>query len=352
MPASKSVTAEDAFEDDLEIPSPVAKINKRRRNDDSETDTDFQADSEEEEEEEGSEAGVETETVGAQELADTSQRKTNAPSNKQSGAVTSRSQFPSITLPRHSPSQQPRGSIMIEFPSTSTHNVERKPPPQFAASQIKGPKNGVIRPLSRATLPILSLTEPVQGTYGSRTCPACLKNHPQGACELKVAGVEYCGLCGLAHFGYSRTCPHIKSETQVRAMLDALKRSPENKELVDLAVKYLRGVKGTLVQQKKRDREKASALARAAPNSSVQGPIPQQYHGPNTTHTQSQHHRTSGPIQHMDQSARQPHIAYVEQGSVGSYTHQRAMQTQNNGGPQSEDYYVENALKGYLGHRN
>jgi chromodomain-helicase-DNA-binding protein 4 len=42
-------------------------------------------------------------------------------------------------------------------------------------------------------------------------------------------------------------------------MLEALRSSNEPKELVDAAVKYLRGVKGTLVQQKKRDREKAIA---------------------------------------------------------------------------------------------
>lgn len=47
-------------------------------------------------------------------------------------------------------------------------------------------------------------------------------------------------------------------------MLEALKNSPEKKELVDAAIKYLRGVKGTLVQQKKRDREKA-ALAKGQP---------------------------------------------------------------------------------------
>jgi len=47
-------------------------------------------------------------------------------------------------------------------------------------------------------------------------------------------------------------------------MLEALKNSPEKKELVDAAMKYLRGVKGTLVQQKKRDREKA-ALAKGQP---------------------------------------------------------------------------------------
>jgi hypothetical protein len=54
-------------------------------------------------------------------------------------------------------------------------------------------------------------------------------------------------------------------------MLEALKSSNESKELVDAAMKYLRGVKGTLVQQKKRDREKAAATAQ---NGGVPPPAP------------------------------------------------------------------------------
>ncbi|KAF2151485.1 hypothetical protein K461DRAFT_228333 [Myriangium duriaei CBS 260.36] len=88
------------------------------------------------------------------------------------------------------------------------------------------------------------------------SCPACHQTHLQGNCALKKAGVEYCNLCGTAHFGYSRICPHINSETQVRAMLDALKQSPEAGHLVREARKYLTGVKGTLVQKKKVEEEK------------------------------------------------------------------------------------------------
>lgn len=124
----------------------------------------------------------------------------------------------------------------------------------------------VVKPFQRAQLPIRNPLASAYGSYINHICPACHKSHPRGACELKVAGVEHCGLCGLAHYGHSRTCPHIRSETQVREMLEALKSSPEDRELVDAAVKYLRGVKGTLVQQKKRDREKA-VLAKGQSNS-------------------------------------------------------------------------------------
>jgi hypothetical protein len=50
----------------------------------------------------------------------------------------------------------------------------------------------------------------------------------------------------------------------VRLMLDTLKTSNEPQYLVDLAVKYLRGVKGSLVQSKKRAREASEARARAS----------------------------------------------------------------------------------------
>jgi chromodomain-helicase-DNA-binding protein 4 len=131
-----------------------------------------------------------------------------------------------------------------------------------------------VKPFRRAHMPIRSPLEPIYGSYSNRHCPACHKQHPSGACELKAAGVEHCGLCGLAHYGHSRTCPHIKSETQVRAMLEALRNSNEPKELVDLASKYLRGVKGKLVQQKKRDREKAAAVQNGTLSHAPPAPMP------------------------------------------------------------------------------
>ena len=46
-------------------------------------------------------------------------------------------------------------------------------------------------------------------------CLACKTFHPQGQCPLKLAGTEMCNLCGIAHFGFNRTCPHLQSEVQV-----------------------------------------------------------------------------------------------------------------------------------------
>ena len=103
-----------------------------------------------------------------------------------------------------------------------------------------------------------------------RLCQACGHTHPIGSCPLKLAGVEHCNICGMAHFGHARVCPHIKSETQVVEMLTALKNSPEPRHLVEAASKYLRDVKGTLVQAKKTAREKAER-AKALENAKGNG---------------------------------------------------------------------------------
>ena len=76
-----------------------------------------------------------------------------------------------------------------------------------------------------------------------------------GWCRLKLAGVEHCGLCGLAHLGHSRTCPHLNDETQVGRLLQTLKESPEPREHVEAATKYLRMIRGDLVQRKRKKRE-------------------------------------------------------------------------------------------------
>lgn len=82
-------------------------------------------------------------------------------------------------------------------------------------------------------------------------CLACNTSHPIGHCPMKLAGVEHCGLCGIAHFGHSRTCPHLNSEAQVAMMLGSLKESTEQRALVEEATKYLRGIRGDLVRRKK-----------------------------------------------------------------------------------------------------
>ncbi|UJO17082.1 Chromatin remodeling factor mit1 [Fulvia fulva] len=117
-------------------------------------------------------------------------------------------------------------------------------------------------------------------------CRACASFHPVGRCPLKLAGVEHCNLCGIAHYGHARVCPHIQSETQVRAMLEALKHSNEPEHLVNEARRYLRGLKGNLVQLKKQKELKEQAArdsyAQAFQKPSYDAPI-----APMTTSYQS-----------------------------------------------------------------
>lgn len=101
-------------------------------------------------------------------------------------------------------------------------------------------------------------------------CVACNVLHPVGYCPLKLAGVEHCGLCGIAHIGYQRTCPHLNSEEQILSMLQSLKQSTEPKWLVDRARHYLYMVKGDLVNRRK----KAEAAVNGLPGGSVKIPPP------------------------------------------------------------------------------
>ncbi|KAE8862308.1 hypothetical protein PTNB29_04870 [Pyrenophora teres f. teres] len=278
---ASTVGDDDHLEDILTAPSSPGKKNRKRKaRTSSESDTDFQAESEDESEPEQ----VLDDVDAAKELGNERRRSTTNTANsslyKQNGAdspAIERRPVKSFVVPPRggfknaSGLSQELSSVEGITAQATAHNgasrnalpgsVEMISPNQMPAAKANGT---TVKPFERAQIPIHNPLEPTYRSYSNHLCPACRKNHPQGACELKAAGVEHCGLCGLAHFGHSRTCPHIKSETQVREMLEALKNSPEKKELVEAAMKYLRGVKGTLVQQKKKDREKA-ALAKGQP---------------------------------------------------------------------------------------
>lgn len=143
------------------------------------------------------------------------------------------------------------------------------------------PSNGVSSTNGTSTAVTSTETaKPAQEQPPGVNCRACAQHHPVGSCPLKIAGVEFCNLCGMAHYGHARVCPHIQSETQVstfhetrdslltsrqvRAMLEALKYSNEPEHLVNEARRYLRGLKGNLVQLKKRKEEQQHAQREAA----------------------------------------------------------------------------------------
>ena len=110
---------------------------------------------------------------------------------------------------------------------------------------------------------------PLGGLPPTHLCSACDEIHSMGWCRLKLAGVEHCGLCGLAHTGHGRTCPHLNSEVQVATLLGTLKESTEGKELIEQATKYLRAIRGDLVQRKRAQEKKV-----------VDGRVPGQEQGP------------------------------------------------------------------------
>ena len=101
------------------------------------------------------------------------------------------------------------------------------------------------RPFQRAQVPRNPYSTGLDGAMDFPpliTCVACTERHPRGECPLKAAGVENCPLCGIAHFGGRRICPHLHSQVQIQRMLDALSQSTEPWGLVSAAKKYLRGV--------------------------------------------------------------------------------------------------------------
>lgn len=133
------------------------------------------------------------------------------------------------------------------------------------------PVNAKIRPFRRVESP--PPFKPVDGMMNVHpVCRACQQIHPPGSCPLKKAGVEHCGLCGLAHYGKNRTCPHLQSATQVRRMLAALELSNEPVELVDAAQRYCRNLLHNLMVIERKKVKGAQTISSEAPSTSTTTP--------------------------------------------------------------------------------
>ncbi|KAJ4295425.1 hypothetical protein N0V90_007437 [Kalmusia sp. IMI 367209] len=394
----------------IKLSKPEKVARKPRKKDGSEDDTDFQASSEDEEsEDQGSDAGpapAEGHVAVLKPGSDAGRQNTSTIVHKslykQNGAgafpISSKSKSkgssasPAVTL--GVPVNSPKGkagarrtvlapiSVIKKSTLGRSHKLDRSNPMvDLAYNKEILTNNPSVRPFERVQLPIRSPFEPQHGYQNINICNACQLQHPRGACKLKAAGVEHCGLCGLAHYGIGRTCPHIKSETQVREMLQALKSSPEKKELVDLAIKYLRGVKGTLVQQKRKDKEKAMMQASGvAPSGALDHPPTTMHHpshGQNAQFVRPPETATDGAHSlnesrwKFQRPAAMPrsvgsHIPVQGQGGAvlapslrGGEKHQwnQEGQGQNQGananaianGPPIDDHKIANALRGFLG---
>ena len=111
----------------------------------------------------------------------------------------------------------------------------------------------IVRPISQE----LSGMVESSGNAQRRACLACDGVHARGRCHLRLAGVEICGLCGLAHYGSTgRPCPQFRSMEHCRAMIEALKHSTEPREVVELAKKYIYGVIGSISRKTKEQNER------------------------------------------------------------------------------------------------
>ena len=135
------------------------------------------------------------------------------------------------------------------------------PPPKPKANPPRFRRSNVDWPSKPGDLPTVASQHDKEHPPPVALCVGCNTEHRVGYCPIKMAGAEICNLCGIAHYGVARTCPHIRSETQVRHMLAALKKSPENRKYVNEATRYLQGVKGTLAQGKRQKAARAEALA-------------------------------------------------------------------------------------------
>ena len=118
------------------------------------------------------------------------------------------------------------------------------------SSISKGPPPPRFR---RAVVPLLVKDLPLDS--GDCVCLACGNRHRPGYCPLMVAGVEHCELCGIAHYGHQRACPHLTSVTQLRLMVEAIKNSTEPQEIKELAKKRVVGLIGSLNQTKRQKKE-------------------------------------------------------------------------------------------------
>ncbi|KAE8328355.1 PHD/FYVE-zinc-finger like domain-containing protein [Aspergillus sergii] len=166
-----------------------------------------------------------------------------------------------------SPAKTPRkrdAESDTEFKGDDILESESDTSPELDPEEIERPaKRTKVRAFERVNpIPDHDLSMSAAGMDGPTetrpSCFACNQNHPVGSCRLKLAGVEHCGLCGLAHFGISRTCPHLQSDAHVARMLKALKESTEDPELVLQAKKYLTGIRGDLAQRKRKQASKAT----------------------------------------------------------------------------------------------
>lgn len=74
-----------------------------------------------------------------------------------------------------------------------------------------------------------------------------------GQQRSKLALVEICKLCGLAHYGIPGVCPHLNSEAQIALMREAVSNSQEPPHICEAALKCLDDAQRALKARKARN---------------------------------------------------------------------------------------------------
>ncbi|KAK6515047.1 hypothetical protein TWF506_007399 [Arthrobotrys conoides] len=140
--------------------------------------------------------------------------------------------------------------ILSNYPQPAYGTFSTAPHGQVPGANLQYPATYQAYPLPPPPPPGI----PVQ-------CRLCTNTHMPGECPLRNIPVEYCQLCGIAHFGEGSICPHLSSVTQINAMLEAMKESNEPPHLKALAKNVLRNRKGAIIQSRKLKKAKAERVA-------------------------------------------------------------------------------------------
>ncbi len=175
-----------------------------------------------------------------------------------------RAEVPALTPNGVSPLHPANGYVHRRpHPTTSSPHIA---PMHHASSSVsRSPKgnpsttsNHQRPPNGQQSIPVPQIYATHGANDSTSHCIACKSIHREGYCPLKLAGPEKCNLCGIAHFGHARVCPHIASVTQLRAMLEAIKQSTEPADVKALAKLKVTGILGDLNQRRRRAAEAAA----------------------------------------------------------------------------------------------
>ena len=164
--------------------------------------------------------------------------------NKRAPALPNLAPDPHVATLR--PPSQPAVRPSKVTPKKLSQNVD---PPQLPVGRSKKPHPLIPSDPITGYVP----TAPIQSII---SCKLCSTTHEAGKCPLREIEVQKCPACGYNHFHQKRTCPLLQDLEYVETMYNRLKESTEDKEVVDAAKTFIRGVRADLQLRKKGGRDR------------------------------------------------------------------------------------------------